>query len=1418
MSTQSKRLFSDSKANASFAFAAVFILLSVTGSSAIVAQTEKSSGEFLAAKLEAETVRQLPAMISSESEMVIQSAAMRALASSTQPINLPDFQEKISKTIREHFSSSYPISLGSFSVDAAVANISTSYSSVRDTLNAESPKPGGIVVSLQVGVKAKSESASLETTVEISKEVQTSAPYLSNQLEHVNSCAKTDGELERIVNSILSQLVQLRVIQGFGAPGHRQGLGLSSILTGKDVEFAVNLAFLLLEKSEFGDVDPLSWEALSRSSGNVGQMINLTSDWFSGSVDPFKTFLLLKGGSVDAGVNLRDFALQVLYSLVDQVVVQYLEYSHMIDIANSMIETRALLDDGWHSLVLALTGIDSRLDEALDWVSTKLSSVGVPDCVWRDIFSGSEDVSFKANSSTVQIFDRQGRLSTIVIGGAPFSIDLPSMSILRSETWKEFVPELFAETISTGDIIERLVTAFCIDLASTIPAEYIAPTLSSPESVVKGVLDRIQTVLKSLRPTDFQISGAASSISPYDEGILSLRDFINRSWNSLFPIGEAVAAGKVAIAQKLSDTAVSNNPAALPDGWKEEVKALVLRGMNSSSQNGWVKCLNNSILDYSKATKHAVIMLLDDALSSPPSSPSNFLSGTIVKWIADGVPISAMIAGLNRQTEMIALQISNLTREFSTDEKIDVGRPADTVLVREMFKGNDRNDPGRMTVIPRLSNTPVYLQKFEVAPSPHYSIENADPAGRLCVSIISPTYDGRERPRSVHYTSSDLFTSFPYETNWIVEARGIVKVAAGDRLSPGLLYQDAILIDLEIPITAVSGWPIDGVEYDRSNTLLGDAGELLNEVKNRIWPFISPLFEAFQKAIDFLTDALSELSRYISAFVERVTKVLSDFGNWLVSICKEIVDKIRSSPIWKFIELHLDLFGKAEARFKYGPVTVIVSCSLPDLLFRKAKDLVRVIVVTDLKAIRVSMGFRIAKLSDGGIDIVANSTVVCNDLTISLRVDPLMAIRDHLFEIDGYWKGLHVEAWGPEVNDYQEASACLSDIPGIGVILSDIPIPVLGISISIDAGFILKYRSPITDRLSINEVELNPRGSDSGHEWVELYNPLDREIDVDGYSLETTHGEIAFIELSGTVPANGYRAFTFSRVSLDNGDPQDSFAKGDAILLRAPSGRALDVTPLISDTANDQKTWHRRWDGGPKWEFGDNSKGKSNGNPLIRAYPDLLTKICFDSLMLAFEDEKDNVSASIEFVKNLIASFLRELIGQVADFAASLVTGADLFIDIGINDLSGSAGGGFRFRVHVDGDIIRQMIIWFAEQLAKIFGRILWDKEVSLAMKGKLHPAEAIYVGFDAYIKIGTPEWLSCILDTAGIMGEIRLACSFLMNLATLGPLFGRDLGSYCIVFGLHLDGLPGEDLLEPLTIKSDKVDVWLLKGRLIPA
>lgn len=475
----------------------------------------------------------------------------------------------------------------------------------------------------------------------------------------------------------------------------------------------------------------------------------------------------------------------------------------------------------------------------------------------------------------------------------------------------------------------------------------------------------------------------------------------------------------------------------------------------------------------------------------------------------------------------------------------------------------------------------------------------------------------------------------------------------------------------------------------------------------------------------------------------------------------------------------------------------------------------RIVIVLNLELIRISLGFRFAKLSNGLLDIIFNSTVQVSDLRIDMRLDPLMAIRDHLIEIRGTWRDFRLQAWAPEVNDYKRFSVQLTDIPFLGPILSNIPVPALGVSVSINAGLVVKYNVPICDALVINEVELNPPNRDSGREWVELYNPLPSDMPVDGWTLETMHGEISQITLSGTIPAMGTRSFTFPKASLDNGNTGDTFAMGDSILLRDPDGSAQDVTPLISDTANDAKTWHRAWDGGPKWVFGTGTKGASNGNALLHSYPDLMVKICVDSLYLAIQDEMDNVSASLDFVKNLVASFLRELMGQMAEFAASLVEEVALFIDIGVNDLSGSVGGGFRLKAYADGELVRQLVLWFAEQSTKLFGRVLLNKEISPNLLKGCHPAEAIYIGFEIFGRIGTPAWLKSLLTWTGSPTELRIALSFSASLATVAKIFGLDLGRFCLKFGVHIDDLPGASLSSPLSLHRDRVDLWLLKGQL---
>ena len=47
----------------------------------------------------------------------------------------------------------------------------------------------------------------------------------------------------------------------------------------------------------------------------------------------------------------------------------------------------------------------------------------------------------------------------------------------------------------------------------------------------------------------------------------------------------------------------------------------------------------------------------------------------------------------------------------------------------------------------------------------------------------------------------------------------------------------------------------------------------------------------------------------------------------------------------------------------------------------------------------------------------------------------------------------------------------------------------------------------------INEVELNPLGTDSGQEKVELYNPSGSPLDVGGWTLSSTAGTGAIIAI-----------------------------------------------------------------------------------------------------------------------------------------------------------------------------------------------------------------------------------------------------------------------------------------------------------------
>jgi competence protein ComEC len=139
------------------------------------------------------------------------------------------------------------------------------------------------------------------------------------------------------------------------------------------------------------------------------------------------------------------------------------------------------------------------------------------------------------------------------------------------------------------------------------------------------------------------------------------------------------------------------------------------------------------------------------------------------------------------------------------------------------------------------------------------------------------------------------------------------------------------------------------------------------------------------------------------------------------------------------------------------------------------------------------------------------------------------------------------------------------------------------------------------NEILINEVELNPPGTDSGAEKVELYNPSSSAIDVNGWTISSTAGRTSATIVinegttTTTIPPKGY-------VIVGGGDSQQWFDNtGDeAIELRNDSGILIDYVGPFSDVANDDGAWQRSPDGEEdNWVFSSNTLGGANFGTLV---------------------------------------------------------------------------------------------------------------------------------------------------------------------------------------------------------------------------
>jgi Lamin Tail Domain len=126
-----------------------------------------------------------------------------------------------------------------------------------------------------------------------------------------------------------------------------------------------------------------------------------------------------------------------------------------------------------------------------------------------------------------------------------------------------------------------------------------------------------------------------------------------------------------------------------------------------------------------------------------------------------------------------------------------------------------------------------------------------------------------------------------------------------------------------------------------------------------------------------------------------------------------------------------------------------------------------------------------------------------------------------------------------------------------------------------------------SNTVRINEIELNPTGSDEEKEWIELYNPTQDDININNFEIGTS-SKSATIKLppDAIIGAGKTYVVEVNQQMLPN--------TVESLILTDATGNIIDMTPSLVDRSDDERTWQRVPDGNNEWQFVEDTRGNLN--------------------------------------------------------------------------------------------------------------------------------------------------------------------------------------------------------------------------------
>ncbi len=1202
-------------------------------------------------------------------------------------------------------------------------------------------------------------------TIDLEQDVYVPLPLLSYRLDRMSNALDPRGELESIVRYELTALAQDRVLRGYGSYAKTGSISTENIITSEDVVRAVELALLLEELMYFHDVN-------ATSSKFPGSSDPLQLD---GYVDPADLFLRSYG---DGGIDVTTLVAQSLYARADAIVLRWMEYLGVVEIADHAEDLYEAVEGGLWSAVDLLTGGDRDQASMTDYISQAMTDAGIIEANYRWYNYGGADILVTLPSYRICLFNDADQEVYRTFQGT-YSIDLPSMDLFASEEWGNLYETYRSQTHALADGMRGYIEA----IAQSIAAHCSLPNLdlALDPSDVDSYIDEIDRQLeKAFQDRSSWLSPALNKLNEVGkvrDGLAqAVLDFIHGHWTELMRMNwTTYVAG-----QQLSATLVADLQ-GLP-GWSA---ASIARAQSTIEMfllgDNWGA---REVIEQAVGERAAPVQdMLEVGLSQRYSEVDPLL-----RPLATGLTV---LPGVGTLTSLSVLDTVDDMAQGLAAQGGEVRVPVSSSSLRlTLADGQERTES-------------INVERSVLTSS-------TGRASTLDVEITYPweyalntTYPNR------HVTDVMNMSSSPYLTQWSIGYEGNVELTVRSGATGDL----ATSLTIEVPLCSTfnvvtfSGWGLKGVTYEPTATLIGDIQKLLVKVWSILETAAGVVGGAMGNVYRILNDIAGGLLSLTVQGLESLNDVLTAVVKGLMSTAGGLLDDAVGLlvdsfvGIWKGTVIDLSVLG-LDLSLRVAP---------QDSALAGVTDLLRIDVKQSLLGVTLISSLRVLKLANGDHALAAAATLGEGEWKVSVTIDPLQKVYTHQVEMRGYLGGNVLEIFFPEVERTEKVSLALSDVPGMKQLLQSIPSPVPGTKFHIDAVMELSFNVAQKDGVMINEIELNPQGTDRSREWVELFNPTDKDVNLDGWTLVTSHGDSRAERLSGTLAAHGRMVHQFTGQALDNGEVE-GFPLQESVALLNKNGERVDSAPWLQDLKDDGRTWQRSYDGASSWEFRDGSKGKTNGDVLtMNSGVEDVAAMMVD----CFQDSLGKNLASgmdVTAIKAVVAGALYDLEDRMLDSLEMAISSLRFSVELGLDDASGTVGGGMFAAVVYDGKAVRACVEWFVDMLGEVLRDPLNPRSAGVrAVVPAETLAEHVFVEGGAYLQASAPD-----LMEGPVNAKLTVKAVVQFNLGTLVPVYeGCDK---VVNFGLVV-GVPGLSLKSHLGLAAeDRFDVWLLKGVLRPA